>query len=64
VLIADEPTAQLDTRTGASVMALIHDLVRTRRMTAVVATHDPALMEQADRTVELRDGRVVDAAVA
>ncbi len=64
VLIADEPTAQLDTRTGASVMALIHDLVRRRGMTAVVATHDPALMEQADRTVELRDGRVVDAAAA
>lgn len=58
VLIADEPTAQLDTRTGAAVMSLVHDLVRDRGLTAVVATHDPALISLADRMIELRDGRI------
>lgn len=60
VLIADEPTAQLDTRTGAAVMTLVHDLVRDRGLTAVVATHDPALISLADRMLELRDGRIHD----
>lgn len=60
VLIADEPTAQLDTRTGAAVMSLVHDLVRDRGLTAVVATHDPALISLADRTLQLRDGRIED----
>jgi putative ABC transport system ATP-binding protein len=58
VLIADEPTAQLDTRTGAAVMTLVHELVRDRGLTAVVATHDPALISLADRALELRDGRI------
>lgn len=58
VLIADEPTAQLDTRTGAAVMSLVHELVRERGLTAVVATHDAALISLADRAMELRDGRI------
>lgn len=58
VLIADEPTAQLDTKTGAAVMTLVHELVRERGLTAVVATHDAALISLADRALELRDGRI------
>ncbi|HEX6197516.1 MAG TPA: macrolide ABC transporter ATP-binding protein, partial [Jiangellaceae bacterium] len=57
--IADEPTGQLDLHTGRAVMDLIRDLVHEREMTAVVATHDPVMMDLADRVVELRDGRIV-----
>jgi putative ABC transport system ATP-binding protein len=59
VLIADEPTGQLDSGTGRAVMELIRSLVRERGVTAVVATHDPALIALADRVLELSDGRVV-----
>jgi putative ABC transport system ATP-binding protein len=41
-------------------MALIRSIVRAEGTTAIVATHDPALIDLADRVIELRDGRVVD----
>jgi putative ABC transport system ATP-binding protein len=59
LLIADEPTGQLDSATGRSVMELIRGLVQGRGVTAVVATHDPVLISLADRVVELIDGSVV-----
>jgi putative ABC transport system ATP-binding protein len=59
LLIADEPTGQLDSATGRSVMELIQRLVRERGVTAVVATHDPVLISLADRVVELSDGRIL-----
>jgi putative ABC transport system ATP-binding protein len=59
LLLADEPTGQLDSHTGHDVMALIRSIVRREGTTAIVATHDPALIDLADRVVELRDGRVV-----
>ena len=59
VLVADEPTGQLDTATGRAVMDLLRDLVHSRRLTAVVATHDPVMVAMADRVVELADGAVV-----
>ncbi|MEU5720293.1 ABC transporter ATP-binding protein [Micromonospora sp. NPDC047738] len=58
LLIADEPTGQLDSETGRSIMDLIRAVVHARGMTALVATHDPALIEMADRTLTLRDGRL------
>jgi putative ABC transport system ATP-binding protein len=58
VLIADEPTGQLDSRTGESIMALLHDLVFEQGLTAVVATHDDKVIGAADRRIELSDGRV------
>ena len=60
LLLADEPTGQLDSQTGHDVMALIRSIVKREGTTAVVATHDPALIDLADRVVELRDGRVVE----
>ncbi|KXK59574.1 ABC transporter [Micromonospora rosaria] len=60
LLIADEPTGQLDSETGRAVMDLLRALVHARGMTALVATHDPALIELADRVLTLRDGRLVD----
>jgi putative ABC transport system ATP-binding protein len=56
LLIADEPTGQLDSETGRSIMDLLAALVRTRGMTALVATHDKSLIDLADRVLVLRDG--------
>jgi putative ABC transport system ATP-binding protein len=61
LLLADEPTGQLDSQTGREVMALIRSIVQREGTTAVVATHDPALIDLADRLVELRDGKIVEA---
>lgn len=57
ILIADEPTGQLDSATAATIMDLLQSLVRERGLAAVVSTHDPLLMGRADRVVELHDGR-------
>ncbi|WP_433247165.1 ABC transporter ATP-binding protein [Streptosporangium sp. CA-135522] len=56
LLIADEPTGQLDSQTGRQIMQLIRALVRSEGVTALVATHDPGLITLADRVLELRDG--------
>jgi putative ABC transport system ATP-binding protein len=63
VLIADEPTGQLDSQTGREIMQLIQALVRTQGVTAIVATHDPALLNLADRVLELRDGALLGEAL-
>ncbi len=60
LLIADEPTGQLDSQTGHDVMALVRSIVVHEGTTAIVATHDPMLIDLADRVLELSDGRLVD----
>ncbi|WP_327673270.1 ABC transporter ATP-binding protein [Kitasatospora sp. NBC_00458] len=60
LIIADEPTGQLDSETGRSIMQLLRAVVHSEGVTVLVATHDPTLMELADRVVELRDGRIVE----
>jgi putative ABC transport system ATP-binding protein len=60
LLLADEPTGQLDSGTGRSVMTLLRTIVRSEGVTALIATHDPMLIDLADRVIELRDGRIVD----
>ncbi|WP_371515599.1 ABC transporter ATP-binding protein [Kitasatospora sp. NBC_01300] len=62
LIIADEPTGQLDSETGRSIMQLLRAVVRSEGVTVVVATHDPTLMELADRVIELRDGRILEEA--
>jgi putative ABC transport system ATP-binding protein len=59
LLLADEPTGQLDSATGRAVMVLIQHVIKSEGVTAIVATHDPALIDLADRVIELGDGRVV-----
>ncbi|MEP6842345.1 MAG: ABC transporter ATP-binding protein [Pseudolysinimonas sp.] len=59
VLIADEPTGQLDSRTAIAMMKLIGELVHHQGAAAIVSTHDAQLGAFADRTLELHDGRVV-----
>ncbi|GEL98164.1 ABC transporter ATP-binding protein [Cellulomonas terrae] len=62
LLVADEPTGQLDSETGLAVMALIRGVVEAEGMTALVATHDPVMIALADRAVRVVDGRLVGAA--
>ena len=64
LLIADEPTGQLDSETGRSIMELLRALVDGRGMTALVATHDPNLIELADRVYALRDGVLTEESAA
>jgi putative ABC transport system ATP-binding protein len=56
LLLADEPTGQLDSHTGHTIMGLLRAVVRTEGVTALVATHDPALLDLADRVLEIHDG--------
>ncbi|WP_432136345.1 MULTISPECIES: ABC transporter ATP-binding protein [unclassified Streptomyces] len=58
LLIADEPTGQLDAETGHSVMELLRAVVRSEQVTALVATHDANLLDLADRVLELCDGEI------
>jgi putative ABC transport system ATP-binding protein len=58
LLLADEPTGQLDSTTGHAIMATLRQVVRVEGVTAVVATHDPALLDLADRVLEIQDGRI------
>jgi putative ABC transport system ATP-binding protein len=58
VLLADEPTAQLDSETGQQIMRLLRSVVRSEGVTALVATHDPALIDLADSVLELKDGTI------
>jgi putative ABC transport system ATP-binding protein len=58
LLLADEPTGQLDSQTGHAVMELIRELVVKDGVTAIVTTHDPTLIKLADRVLELRDGEI------
>ncbi|SHJ63571.1 putative ABC transport system ATP-binding protein [Tessaracoccus bendigoensis DSM 12906] len=59
ILIADEPTGQLDSDTAATIMDLIVDLTHERGLASVISTHDPLLIARADRVVRLLDGTVV-----
>ncbi|KPC78883.1 MULTISPECIES: ABC transporter ATP-binding protein [Streptomyces] len=60
LLIADEPTGQLDAETGLAVMELLRAVVRGEGVTALVATHDAQLLGLADRVLELNDGHIVE----
>ncbi|HYT68061.1 MAG TPA: ABC transporter ATP-binding protein [Vicinamibacterales bacterium] len=59
ILLADEPTGNLDSGTGHQVIDLLLDVNRNRRTTVVLVTHDPELASRADVTIALRDGHVV-----
>ena len=63
LLIADEPTGQLDAETGATIMELLREVVRLEGMTAIISTHDPSLQAMADRTIRLADGVLVESAL-
>ena len=58
ILVADEPTGNLDEATGRQIMDLVFAMKRERGTTLVLVTHDPVLARRCDRTVSLRSGRV------
>jgi putative ABC transport system ATP-binding protein len=60
VLLADEPTANLDTATGAQILDLFQELAKSEGRGVLVVTHDPKVRRVADRVVGIRDGRLVD----
>ena len=59
LVLFDEPTSALDTKLGEQVMELIRNEVKGRGTAAVVVTHDTRMTPYADRTIEIRDGRLV-----
>ena len=59
ILMADEPTGALDSRTGAQVLALMRELNREQGTTVILITHDNSIAAQADRTVRVKDGKIV-----
>ena len=60
IVLADEPTANLDQRTGQSIIALLEDLCRRLGVTIIAATHDPAVAAHATRVLVMADGQVVE----
>ena len=59
LLLADEPTGNLDSATGEEVLRLFEDLHRERQMTLIVVTHSQEVAERADRLIRMRDGKIV-----
>ena len=59
LVLADEPTANLDQRTGAIVVRLLRDLCSSMSVTVVASTHDPLVAEEASRVLRMQDGRIV-----
>lgn len=58
MLLADEPTGNLDSKTGRAILGILTNLLRTQGSTLVLVTHDPAITEYADRAIYLKDGRI------
>jgi putative ABC transport system ATP-binding protein len=61
ILLADEPTGNLDSKSGKEIMDLILSLNRERKTTIIIVTHDPRIGDQAQRIIRVRDGYLEDA---
>jgi len=59
VVLADEPTGDLDTKTGTEVMHALRDLSRSEEATVIVVTHDPIVADLASKVFEMRDGKII-----
>ena len=60
IVLADEPTANLDSQTGAAIIELMRKLQREQRVSFVISSHDPQMLAEADDAVKIRDGRIVE----
>jgi putative ABC transport system ATP-binding protein len=59
IILADEPTANLDSETGGQLLEMMRKFNKELKMTFVFSTHDPQIMERAKRLITLTDGRIV-----
>jgi len=59
VILADEPTGDLDTKTGMEVVQVLYDTSKKENATVVVVTHDPMITEKANRILQMRDGNII-----
>ena len=64
LVLADEPTAALDKVSGGEVAHLLRDMAKSRGTPILMVTHDPRILDIADRVVSMEDGRIVEAAAA
>ena len=60
IILADEPTANLDSKTGADLLDLMKELHEHEKITFLFSTHDPMVMERAERLIRLKDGEVTE----
>lgn len=61
IILADEPTAALDSQTGRGIMEMLRSLAHERGRAVVIVTHDPRVLEFADRTIHMEDGKITEA---
>jgi len=59
VILADEPTGDLDTKTGVEVVQVLYNTAKEENATVIVVTHDPLIAEKADRLIHMRDGQII-----
>jgi putative ABC transport system ATP-binding protein len=64
IILADEPTAALDSQTGRKVLEMLRELAHKHDRAVVIVTHDPRMLELADRIVRIEDGMIVEAALS
>lgn len=60
IILADEPTGALDSKTSKDVMALLKELNRSEKVTMIIVTHDPAVAAQTDRRIHISDGLIIN----
>jgi len=60
LILADEPTAALDSKTGGEAVRLLRKLAKEQNRTILLVTHDPRILDIADRIVAMEDGRIVE----
>lgn len=60
LILADEPTGNLDTKTGEDILKILHNLHQKEQITVIIVTHDPHIAEKTERKIIIRDGQIVD----